>query len=215
MFRPPRIPEFMLILSQSTPLCLGSASPRRRELLGELKIPLEVLAANVEEGVHDGESSLSYLDRVVYDKLTAVHAKLPPGNRFSAILVADTIVVIDDTILGKPVDVEDAMRLLRQLTGRVHTVYTRYAIQALQQPSAKSIQRTVLSRVTLRAASESEIRRYAQTGEGLDKAGAYAAQGIGGFLIERVDGSYTNVVGLPLCEVVLDLKALDLLPEFP
>jgi len=97
----------------------------------------------------------------------------------------------------------------------VHRVYTRYAIQALQRPSAKSIQRTVMSQVTLRAASEQEIRRYAQTGEGLDKAGAYAAQGIGGFLIERVDGSYTNVVGLPLCEVVLDFMALDLLPEFP
>ena len=205
----------MPILSLSTPLCLGSASPRRRELLGDLNIPLEVLAADVEEGVHDGESSLTYLERVVSDKLAAVYAKLAPGNRFSAILVADTIVVIDDTILGKPVDREDAMRLLRQLTGRVHRVYTRYAIQALQRPSAKSIQRTVMSQVTLRAASEQEIRRYAQTGEGLDKAGAYAAQGIGGFLIERVDGSYTNVVGLPLCEVVLDFMALDLLPEFP
>jgi len=205
----------MPILSQSTPLCLGSASPRRRELLGDLNIPLEVLAADVEEGVHDGESSLTYLERVVSDKLAAVYAKLAPGNRCSAILVADTIVVIDDTILGKPVDIEDAMRLLRQLTGRVHTVYTRYAIHALQRPSAKSIQRTVMSQVTLRAASEREIRRYAQTGEGLDKAGAYAAQGIGGFLIERVDGSYTNVVGLPLCEVVLDFVALDLLPEFP
>lgn len=205
----------MPTLSRSTPLCLGSASPRRRELLEGLKIPLRILAANVEEGVWSGEHSLSYLERVVEDKLDAVRKKVPSDDRFSAILVADTIVVIDDVILGKPANVEDAARLLRQLTGRAHTVYTRYAIQTLQRPPVEAARRTVASHVTLRAASDSEIRRYAETGEGLDKAGAYAAQGIGAFLIEKVEGSYTNVVGLPLCEVVLDLKALDLLPEFP
>ncbi len=205
----------MPILSPSTPLCLGSASPRRRELLEGLNIPLRIVAANVEEDVRDGESSLTYLERVVEDKLAAVRKMVPPEYRFSAILVADTIVVIDDVILGKPADVADAVRLLRQLTGRVHTVYTRYAIQTIRRPPAAIVRRTVASHVNLRAATDSEIRRYAETGEGLDKAGAYAAQGIGAFLIERVEGSYTNVVGLPLCEVVLDLKALDLLPEFP
>jgi septum formation protein len=205
----------MPTISASTPLCLGSASPRRRELLEGIRIPLRILAADVEEAVHDGERHQAYLERVVDDKLDAVRQKLPPEHQFSSILVADTIVVIDDAILGKPTDIEDAKRLLRLLTGRVHTVYTRYAIQTVQRPPVNVIRHTVASNVTLRAATDSEIRRYAETGEGLDKAGAYAAQGIGGFLIERVDGSYTNVVGLPLCEVVLDLKSLDLLPEFP
>lgn len=205
----------MPTVTASTPLCLGSASPRRRELLEGVRIPLQIVAANVEEAVRDGEGPQTYLERIVDDKLDAVRRKLPAKYRFSAILVADTIVVIDDAILGKPVDTEDAERLLRLLTGRVHTVYTRYAIQTLRRPPANVMRRTVATKVTLRAATDSEIRRYAETGEGLDKAGAYAAQGIGGFLIERVDGSYTNVVGLPLCEVVLDMKSLDLLPEFP
>jgi len=205
----------MSIVSTTHPLCLGSASPRRRELLQALRIPLEIVAANVGEEVRDAEPCLEYLERIVDDKLAAILNQLPAQHPYSAILVADTIVVIENDILGKPVDVQDAVKLLSRLAGHVHTVYTRYAIQTSAQPSARCARRTVATQVTLRAASESEIRRYAETGEGLDKAGAYAAQGIGAFLIERVDGSYTNVVGLPLCEVVLDLKALALLPEFP
>jgi len=205
----------MPTISETSPLCLGSASPRRRELLGGLHIPLRVVAANVEEAVHVGEKPIEYLERVVDDKLDAVCKILGHDGTFSSVLVADTIVVIDDDILGKPLDVEDAIRLLTRLTGHVHTVYTRYAIGTLPVNRSKIVRRTVASQVTLRGATALEIRRYAQTGEGLDKAGAYAAQGIGAFLIERVDGSYTNVVGLPLCEVVLDLSALELLEEFP
>jgi len=205
----------MPTISKTSPLCLGSASPRRRELLGGLHIPLQVVAANVEESVHVGEKPIEYLERVVDDKLDAVCKLLGHDGTCSSVLVADTIVVIDDDILGKPLDVEDAMRLLTRLTGNVHTVYTRYAIRTLPLNGSKIVRRTVASQVTLRSATALEIRRYAQTGEGLDKAGAYAAQGIGAFLIERVDGSYTNVVGLPLCEVVLDLSALELLEEFP
>ena len=133
----------------------------------------------------------------------------------AALLVADTIVVLEQDILGKPTDVADAVQLLKRLTGHEHVVYTRYAISRGPEFFKAICQRTVLSRVTLRVASESEIERYAATGEGLDKAGAYAAQGIGSFLIERIEGSYINVVGLPLCEVVLDLRNLGLLGEFP
>jgi len=205
----------MQALSKTHPLCLGSASPRRRELLQGLNVPLQIHPANVEEEACVGEKPLDYLVRIVDDKLEAVWGKLGNDGACAAVLVADTIVVIDDDILGKPVDVADAERLLHRLTGNVHTVYTRYAIQAMPRSESSIVRRTVSTRVKLRAASPSEIRRYAQTGEGLDKAGAYAAQGIGAFLIEGVEGSYTNVVGLPLCEVVLDLKALALLPEFP
>ncbi len=206
---------FMPTIASSCPLCLGSASPRRRELLAGLGLPLVVQAADVHEDVRRGEAPLEYLQRVVDDKLAAVSERLPSTADVAAILVADTIVVIDDDILGKPDDIDDAVRLLNRLTGNDHTVYTRYAIQPLPADPAKIQRRTVASRVMLRKATPTEIRRYAATGEGLDKAGAYAAQGIGSFLIERIEGSYTNVVGLPLCEVVLDLQALDLLRGFP
>ena len=202
-------------ISSSCPLCLGSASPRRRELLAGLGLPLTIVAADIEEDVQADEGFLEYLERVVDDKLAAVCGKLRTVREIAAVLVADTIVVINGEILGKPSDTRDAVRLLRRLTGNEHTVYTRYAIQTLPVNSGKSQRRTVASCVTLRKATETEIQRYAATGEGLDKAGAYAAQGVGSFLIERIDGSYTNVVGLPLCEVVLDLMVLDLLVDFP
>jgi septum formation protein len=205
----------MPTISSSCPLCLGSASPRRRELLKGLGLPLRIEVADVHEEVGMGEAPLDYLTRVVDDKLSAVRSRPKALAETAAILVADTIVVIDNEILGKPCDVDDAVCLLNRLTGHEHTVFTRYAIQVLPLGGAVARSRTVASRVRLRAATQGEIRRYAQTGEGLDKAGAYAAQGIGSFLIERIDGSYTNVVGLPLCEVVLDLKDLELLADFP
>jgi septum formation protein len=94
-------------------------------------------------------------------------------------------------------------------------VFTRYAVASADAPETRRVCRTVESKVTMRAASREELRRYAATGEGLDKAGAYAVQGIGSFLVERIDGSYSNVVGLPACELVSDLKSLGLLGEFP
>ena len=205
----------MTIISKSNPLCLGSASPRRRELLSGLGLPLRVQAAEVQEEPLDAEPPLEYLERVVDDKLAAVRSIIGALDDAAAILVADTIVVVDEDILGKPVDVEDAARLLRRISGREHIVYTRYAILAIPDAGTGLRKRTVASRVIIRRAEEVEIRRYAATGEGLDKAGAYAAQGIGSFLIERIDGSYSNVVGLPLCEVVLDLQSLELIPDFP
>jgi septum formation protein len=184
-------------------------------LLTGLGLPLQIRVANVAEDVFAKEHPIEYLERIVDDKLAAVRNEIESICDSAAILVADTIVVIDHDILGKPTDIEDAVRLLQRLTGRDHIVYTRYAIMGMLEDSAKVKKRTVASRVTLRNATQTEIRRYAATGEGLDKAGAYAAQGIGSFLIERIDGSYSNVVGLPLCEVVLDLQGLGLLPDFP
>lgn len=205
----------MPTISNSSPLCLGSASPRRRELLTALGLPLRIHAANIPEEVKPDERPNAYLQRIVDDKLAAVKGAVYPSCDVAAILVADTIVVVDDDILGKPSDIEDAMCLLRRLTGREHIVYTRYALSVVPKSTLPDPKLTVASRVALRKATEAEIRRYAETGEGLDKAGAYAAQGIGSFLIERIDGSYSNVVGLPVCEVVLDLQALGLLPDFP
>jgi septum formation protein len=151
----------------------------------------------------------------VADKLAAAASACRDTENVAALLVADTIVVLHDRILGKPVDTDDAIRLLGEIAGRTHTVYTRYAIARAAEPAVAIVARTVQTRVTMRSASADEIDAYARTGEGLDKAGAYAAQGIGAFLVERIEGSYSNVVGLPACEVVADFCATGLLRHFP
>jgi septum formation protein len=199
------------VIDASRPLVLGSGSPRRREIISALGLPFEVLAADIDETHHAGESPLAYLERIAAEKLLGVRARL--GERpHAAILVADTSVVIDGDVLGKPTDVADAARLFGRIAGRVHSVYTRYAI-GLPGQSGASVARTVETHVHIRAADAAEIQAYAATGEGLDKAGAYAAQGIGSFFIERVVGSYSNVVGLPACEVLSDLRALGLVAQ--
>ncbi|HET7543455.1 MAG TPA: Maf family protein [Polyangiaceae bacterium] len=201
------------MISEETPLVLGSASPRRKDILSGLGLPIRIEPADISEEVAFGEQPLDYVSRIVAEKLRAVAARARAPH--AAILVADTTVVIDGDVLGKPQDTTDAARLLRRIVGRTHTVYTRYAISVVDAPGAIRVARTVATDVTLRAASDDEITRYAQSGEGLDKAGAYAAQGLGAFLIERIAGSYSNVVGLPACEVVLDLTNLGLLGPFP
>jgi len=181
--------------------------------LSGLGLPIRIEPADIPEHVVLGEQPLDYVVRIVSEKLSAVAARA--SGAFAAILVADTVVVIDGDVLGKPADSADAARLLRRIVGRTHLVYTRYAISLADAPAVIRASHTVATEVSLRAASEEEITRYAASGEGLDKAGAYAAQGLGAFLIERIVGSYSNVVGLPACEVVLDLRSLGLLGPFP
>jgi septum formation protein len=197
------------------PLVLGSGSPRRREILEGLGVPIRVVTADIDESAFPAESADEYIARVTAAKLEAVSRRIGQGDAAPGILVADTIVVVDGDVLGKPTDVDDAERLLSRIVGRTHVVKTRYAIAVRPALGAARTARTIETRVTMRAASATEIRRYAETGEGLDKAGAYAAQGIGTFLIEHVEGSFSNVVGLPACEVVQDLLALGLLEGFP
>jgi septum formation protein len=201
------------MICAETPLVLGSASPRRKDILSGLGLAIRIEPADIPEHVALAEPPLDYVSRIVSEKLHAVAARASAA--FSAILVADTVVVVDGDVLGKPEDATDAARLLRRIVGRTHTVYTRYAVSLADAPAVIRVARTVATQVSLRAASNDEITRYAASGEGLDKAGAYAAQGLGAFLIERIEGSYSNVVGLPACEVVLDLRALGLLGLFP
>jgi septum formation protein len=201
-----------LPIGPARPLILGSASPRRRDILSGLGIPIQVMPADVDETLARAEEPLAYVERVVGAKLAAVAARAGQSSG-AGILVADTIVVLDGQVLGKPTDVSDAERLLGRLSGREHRVHTRYAIAA---PDGRTlVARTVTSDVRLRAASPESLAGYARTGEGLDKAGAYAIQGIGAFLVESIHGSYSNVVGLPACEVVEDLLATGLLERFP
>lgn len=197
------------MIDASNPLILGSGSPRRRDLVAALGVPFRILAADIDEDRRPGEPPLNYLERIVADKLSAVQARLADAAH-GAVLVADTTVVIDDDVLGKPSDEADAARLFARIAGRVHTVYTRYAIAGPREGAR--LARTVATQVKMRAADPAEIAAYAATREGLDKAGAYAVQGTGSFFIERIEGSYSNVIGLPACEVLIDLRTLGLLP---
>jgi septum formation protein len=197
-----------MLIDASRPLVLGSGSPRRRELVSALGLPFRVLAADIDEQVRAGEDPLGYLERITSEKLAAVRGRVA-GAEHAAILVADTSVVLDGDVLGKPTDVADAARIFGRIAGRAHTVLTRYAI-GLPGTVEADAARTVATEVHVRAASAAEIQAYAATGEGLDKAGAYAVQGIGTFFIERLIGSYSNVIGLPACEVLADLRALGL-----
>jgi septum formation protein len=202
-------------LSETFPLVLGSRSPRRRDILASLGLPFRALAGDADEERRASETAGDYIARVVRAKLADVVQRIEEGERVAGVLVADTIVVLDDDVLGKPRDVADAERLLGRIAGRTHFVRTRYALSLSPDLGVAAVERTVESKVTLRSASADELRRYAATGEGLDKAGAYAAQGIGAFLVERIDGSFSNVVGLPACEVVLDLVRTGLVDEYP
>lgn len=197
-----------MLIDAEHPLVLGSGSPRRREIISALGLPFHVLAADINEDRLPGEVPLAYLERIAAEKLAGVRARLGSAPH-AAILVADTSVVIDGDVLGKPTDVDDAARLFSRIAGRVHSVYTCYAI-GLAGQNGVQVARTLETAVHVRAASAEEIRAYAETGEGLDKAGAYAAQGVGTFFIERLVGSYSNVIGLPACEVLADFRALGL-----
>lgn len=169
-------------------------------------VPFAVRAGEADEALRDGESPAEYLVRVALAKLEAVRAV--PLHGAAAVLVADTIVVAPDGgILGKPRDDDDARAMIERLANATHDVSTRFL---LAEPGWRAVAhaQTVTTRVTFRAVETAEAAAYAATGEGRDKAGAYAVQGRAAVFIERIDGSYTNVVGLPLCEVVGALRAL-------
>ncbi len=200
-------------LSVEAPLVLGSASPRRREILQSLKIPFVALPADADEAVLAGEPAPAYLARIVDAKLRAVRALLSPdlAARAAAVLVADTSVIVDGAILGKPEGQAEARAMILRLAGRTHEVHTRFAIG---EPGAGADDplhaETVVTRVTFRALSTMEVNAYAASGEGVDKAGGYAVQGLAAAFVPRIDGSYSNVVGLPACEVVVALGRLGL-----
>lgn len=189
------------------PLLLASGSPRRRELLAQLGLPFTVEAADVDETPLPGEAPRPYVARLAQAKAAAVAARRPG----TLVLAADTTVVRDGTILGKPVDDAEALRMLSSLVGRTHQVLTAVALAGLRTGStggapALHVEET---RVHLRQATPAELAWYVATGEPRDKAGAYAIQGRGGFLVDRIEGSYSNVVGLPLAETVELLAAAD------
>ncbi len=212
-------------LSEVAPLLLASGSPRRREILTNLGLPLLVNAVDVDESVLLGETPDAYLVRIVGAKLDASSTPFAtrPGvsqgdtlrgvtvaSAAGAVLVADTSVIDGDDILGKPPRPADAEQMIARLAGRTHEVWTRFAIGAPEMPARALHEETVRTRVTFRALSAEQVRAYVASGEGVDKAGAYAIQGRGAAIVSRIEGSYTNVVGLPACEVAIALERLGL-----
>jgi septum formation protein len=176
-------------------LVLGSASPRRAELLRELGVEFGVCPSGVPEVPAPGERSLDFARRAARQKGRAV-SDLRPGDW---VLAADTVVAVDGEILGKPVDAADAQRMLNRLSGRCHQVITAVA---LVKPGGDVCgELAVSSDVHFRSLSAGEIREYVATGEPFDKAGGYGIQGGASRFVERVEGSYSNVVGLPVDEV--------------
>jgi len=181
---------------------LASASPRRREILESLGFSVRVRPVEVDEDERPGEPSDAYLARVVDDKLARARASGLPDDCFS-LLVADTMVVLDSSILHKPRDDEDAARMIRTLAGRTHVVTTRFAIAGR---SNRTHVESVATKVTFRPVREDEVLAYVASGEGRDKAGGYAIQGRGGAFVKAIEGSYGAVVGLPACEVSVVLR---------
>ena len=191
-------------------LILASASPRRQELLREAGIPFEVDPAHIAEDQAPGEAPLAYALRLAEEKARAVAIRHPGCY----VLGADTIVVVDGEVLGKPVDAADAARMLRQLSGRGHEVTTAvslvspsHATPSVSGARPKADTRSSTTKVFFREIAEEEIQKYVAGGEPMDKAGAYAIQGGAAQWADRMEGEYSNVVGLPLQLIAEMLKA--------
>ncbi len=176
-------------------LVLASGSPRRHQLLRSIGVDFAVIVPDVDETPADGEDPVAYVERVAREKAAAVRARV--GD---VVLAADTTVALGSEIFGKPVDGADARRMLRALSGRTHDVHTAVAVGVAERVSCA----VVTTRVTLVELTEDDIGWYLGTGEPLDKAGAYALQEAGGLFVASVEGSASNVIGLPLA-VVSDL----------
>lgn len=181
---------------------LASQSPRRRDLLDLIGITHRVRPADIDESVLPGEAPVPHCERLARTKAATLAAQAPA----SVVIAADTIVVLDDAILGKPTDVTEARATLARLSGRTHTVHTAMAVahQGRTVSAVESVQ------VTFRALTADEIAAYVATGEPMDKAGAYGIQGYGATIVERIDGDYFSVMGLGLRRLVALLAELGL-----
>ncbi|HOP16484.1 MAG: septum formation inhibitor Maf [Chromatiaceae bacterium] len=180
-------------------IILASQSPRRATLLSQIGIEFRAHATAIDERVHDDEGAADYVERMALSKAAAVRDSFPD----IPVLGADTAVVLDQRILGKPADRDDAIDMLLQLSGRTHEVLTGVAVLA-DRPHY----RLSLSRVIFRDISAREAAAYWETGEPVDKAGSYAVQGLAAVFIERIEGSYSGIMGLPLFETMQILNTI-------
>lgn len=180
-------------------IILASASPRRKELLSWLGLDFEILIPHIDETIQNGESPSEYCARLSEGKARFIHR----DHEHALIIAADTVVAIEGRILGKPLDKKDAFDHLKILQGAMHEVYTSYTVLHETQCTTQVIR----TEVYFRSMSDEEIRWYVSTGEPMDKAGSYGLQGIGSIFVDRIDGSFTNVIGLPLPDLYHDLKS--------
>ncbi|MEX1200998.1 MAG: Maf family protein [Methylophaga sp.] len=179
------------------PIYLASGSPRRRELLAQIGVNFEVLPIDIDESVQDDEPAEVYVKRVTIAKAQAGLARIEQQNLpLRPVLAADTAVIVDKQILGKPADAQQAREFLQKLSGRQHQVLSGVALATDRNVSMRS----QLNQVRFAKLSDTEIDWYVGTGEGLDKAGAYAVQGLAAQFIAHIDGSYSGIMGLPLFE---------------
>jgi len=191
----------MISAARTTPLlCLASASPRRRELLAQIRVSHEIEPAEVDEERLPGELPRDYVLRLAREKALKVRSRRPPGQ---PVLAADTAVVLEQSVFGKPRDRGDALAMLAQLGGRTHEVLTAVALAA----EGRVATALSVSAVRLRVLTQTERAAYWDSGEPRDKAGAYAIQGLGAVFVESLTGSYSGVMGLPLFETAQLLEA--------
>jgi len=188
-------------------LVLASASPRRRELLARAGVPFEIRPANIAENAQPGEAYQALVTRLASEKAHAIARDLP-SSPLRWVLGSDTLVVLEGEAIGKPRDARHAESLLGRLAGRVHEVIT--AVALVRSDGSERHSFYVRSKVHMRPASGAEIARYVATGEPLDKAGAYAVQGEGRRFVTKIEGSETNVIGLPLSETLALLRQVGL-----
>jgi len=186
-------------------IILASGSPRRRELLADLGLEFEVHPSRTDEPAPEpNEIPMDYVKRMAEMKTLDVAAHFTGKT----VLGADTIVVLENRIMGKPSDKENALEMLSALSGQTHQVITGFC---LALPDGKTILNAVSTDVDMRFSNEAELKGYIETGEPMDKAGAYAIQGIGTFLVTGIRGSYTNVVGLPVARVIDTLMEIKII----
>ena len=199
-------------ISREHPLLLASASPRRRELLDLARIPFEVVRAGADETSAPNEAPLAYVARVARAKLGAATVSLEPQwrERGAVILTADTTVVLDGQIFGKPKNDDDARTMLRALSGKTHEVITAFALGDPQSARFLSEQH-VKTLVEMSCSATMTSTRTWRRASRATKPGAYAIQGMASAFVKRIEGSHTNVIGLPTAEVVLALRQLELL----
>lgn len=188
-------------MKNSRKIVLASQSPRRKELLSGLISDFEIVVDNSEENIRDGASPEEAAEILALQKAKNVAAVVSDN---SIVIGADTMVSINGEIFGKPSDKEDAVRMLKILSGNENIVCTGIAV--VDKTSGKVASKTVKTSVFFRNLTDEEIRRYVETGEPMDKAGGYGVQGLGSLLISGIHGDYFNVVGLPLCELAQMLK---------
>ena len=181
-------------------IVLASGSPRRKEILENMNLKFDIIKSEIEETTLENESPEDLVKRLSYEKAHDIATR----NRDSIVIGADTVVVLDNNVLGKPKDKEDAFNMLKKMSGREHDVITGISILCLD--SKKEIIDFCVSKVKFKNLSDEDIYSYIATGECMDKAGSYGIQGLGGILVEYIKGDYFNIVGFPISSASEILK---------